>query len=122
MANQYCPECGFELPATARFCMDCGASLESDLTPAGAGAEAKRGRQVAAQQPAPAAAQQPPSKGLDWTAIAAAVVAFFGLRHLSRGARNTVVLLAFLFLFFGCPLICGFVMFAMEWLARLFGF
>jgi hypothetical protein len=112
VASQYCPECGYELPAGARFCMDCGASLAGDLTPASA--------QEAAREAAPV--QRPQGTGTDWTAIATAIVAFFGLRHLSRGARNTFVLVAFLFLFFGCPLICGFVVFAMEWLARLFGF
>jgi hypothetical protein len=92
--------------------MDCGASLAGDLTPARARQAMLEGDSV----------QQPESTGTNWTTIATAIVAFFGIRHLSRGARNTVVLLAFLFLFFGCPLICGFVMFVMEWLARLFGF
>ena len=112
MVNKYCPECGYELPAGARYCMDCGASLAGDPTPA-------RARQAVPEE---ASIQQSQSTGTDWTTIATAIVAFFGIRHLSRGARNTMVLLAFLFLFFGCPLICGFVMFAMEWLARLFGF
>jgi hypothetical protein len=71
-----------------------------------------------AQQPDPATSYQ--KNGTDWAAIAAAVLAFFGLRHMSRQARQGCFIFAFLALFFGCPLACGFVAYVMEWIARLF--
>jgi hypothetical protein len=98
MSSQYCPECGHEHPAEARFCMNCGLALT--------------------RQPAAPGAQRREA-GTDWAAIAAAVLAFLSLRHVSRRARNTFLVLAFLMFFFGCPMMCGFVAYVMEWIGRL---
>jgi hypothetical protein len=49
------------------------------------------------------------------------LLAFVSLRHLSRKARGAAFVILFLLLFFGCPMVCGFVMYVMEWFARLFG-
>lgn len=102
MNNKYCPECGHENPAGARFCMDCGYPLAGQP----------------ARVPPPAA--RPDSEGADWAAIAAAILAFLSLRHMSRKARGTTFVIGFLVLFFGCPMVCGFVAFVMEWAANLF--
>jgi hypothetical protein len=61
-----------------------------------------------------------PAKGTDWAAIVAAILAFLGLRHASRRAGQTAIVIVILLLFFGCPMICGFMAFAMEWFAQLF--
>jgi len=103
MSRQFCPGCGHENPIDARFCMECGCLLTGE--PAA--------RQLAAYPP-PAE-----DTGPDWGAIAAAALAFLSLRHLSRRARGPVILITFFVLFFGCPMVCGFVMFVMDWFAQL---
>jgi uncharacterized membrane protein YvbJ len=112
MNQQFCPECGQESPIEAKFCMECGSPLASP--------DARiQGTRAVAQRAAPG--YQPGSGGTDWAAIAAALLAFLSLRHLSRRARNTTIVIAFLALFFGCPMVCGFAMYVMEWFARLLG-
>lgn len=96
MSDRYCPECGQQNPAGARFCMQCGYALAGE----------------------PAA--RPGSQGTDWAGIVAAVLAFLSLRRMSPRARNMTLLVVFLVLFFGCPMVCGFVGFVMEWAASLF--
>lgn len=85
--------------------MTCGHALDGEVQP-------------------PAKAVAPPvqarNEGTDWAAIVAAVLAFLSLRSLSRRARGTVIVVTILVLFFGCPMVCGFVMFVMDWFARLF--
>ena len=110
MSNYYCPECGHQNPADARYCMNCGA-LQMGAPSTGAA-----DRYV----PPP-----PPSGGdTDWTsnlgAIIAAVLAFLSLRHVSRKIRQTTALLVFLMLFFGCPMMCGCIMAIMQGFVRLF--
>lgn len=120
MSQQFCPECGHGNPIEARYCMECGSPLDSP----GAQAQDNRPEQNIAGQPVAARAgpaPQPSGRGTDWAAIAAALLAFLSLRHLSRRARNTTIVIAFLVLFFGCPMVCGFVMYVMEWFARLIG-
>jgi hypothetical protein len=56
----------------------------------------------------------------DWPSIIAAIVAFLSLRGLSRQARGVAVVAIVLVLFFGCPLVCGFIAYFMDWIARLF--
>jgi uncharacterized membrane protein YvbJ len=107
MSNRYCPECGQQNPAGARFCMQCGYALAE--APAQAGQLAQAG---------PAA--RPGSEGTDWAGIVAAVLAFLSLRRMSPKARGMTLLVVFLVLFFGCPMVCGFVGFVMEWAASLF--
>ena len=51
---------------------------------------------------------------------AGAFLAFATLRHLSRKGRQVAVLLVFLGLFFGCPLVCGTVSLFFQALAGLF--
>lgn len=110
MSNQYCQECGHQNPADARYCMNCGTSQT------GAPSASAMDRYV---PPPP-----PPGRDTDWAttlgAIVAAVLAFLSLRHASRKARQTTVLLVFLALFFGCPMICGCTMAIMEGFVRLF--
>jgi hypothetical protein len=106
MNKQFCPECGHENPVEARFCMDCGRLL-------GAESETNAVRQ-------PAAAPRSPGGGTDWAGIVAAVLAFLSLRQMSRKARQTTIVLAFLVLFFGCPMVCGFAMFVVDSVVSLF--
>jgi hypothetical protein len=40
---------------------------------------------------------------------------------MSRKARQTVFVVVFLLLFFGCPMICGVIVFLAEAVGRLFG-
>jgi hypothetical protein len=47
-------------------------------------------------------------------------LAAIGLWHVSRRARRAAILILFLLMFFGLPMICGFAAFVLEWLARLF--
>ena len=82
--------------------MDCGAPLAGPAAPA------------------VPATRRPGSEGTDWAGIVAAILAFLSLRHLSRKARGTAFVLLFLALFFGCPMVCGFIGFTMEWAANLF--
>jgi len=105
--NTYCPECGHQNPAEARFCMGCGYPL--------AGQPAR-----AASADIHPAAVRPGSKGTDWAGIVAAILAFLSLRQMSRKARGTALVIGFLVLFFGCPIVCGFISFTMEWAANLF--
>jgi len=106
VSTRYCPECGHEHPADARFCMYCGCMMPDAA-----------GRQpTLPPEPAPA----PQSQGTNWAAIAAGFLAFLGLRHASRKARQTAIVVILFMLFFGCPMMCGFVAFVMEWFAALF--
>ena len=114
MNRQYCPECGHENPIEARFCMDCGHGLNGPARLA-AGEGYRPGESGGTSQ-----AYQRENGGTDWAAIAAAVLAFLSLRHMSRKARDTTIVVTFLVLFFGCPMVCGFVMFVLDWFARLF--
>ncbi len=106
MERQFCPECGHENPAEARFCMDCGHALQGEAVP-------QRARQ-------PAATHHPQDQGTDWTSIAAAILAFLSLQHLSRKARGVVIALGFFVLFFGCPMVCGFGMYLVDSILQLF--
>jgi hypothetical protein len=112
MTQQFCPQCGHENPIEAKFCMECGSPLASLGT-------RTQGSEAVVERAAPDL--QRSSGGTDWAAIAAAVLAFLSLRHLSRRARNTTIVITFLVLFFGCPMVCGFAMYVMEWFARLIG-
>jgi uncharacterized membrane protein YvbJ len=105
MSRRFCPECGHENPGEGRFCMDCGASMA--------------GAPIARQLDDHASSAPSQDQGTDWATIVAAVLAFLSLRHVSRKARGTAIVIAFFVLFFGCPLVCGFVMFAMDWFAQL---
>jgi hypothetical protein len=107
MNEQYCPECGHQNPVEARFCMGCGCALAAQPVPRAA-------------SPGQAAIPAAPRRGTDWAAIAAAVLAFLSLRHMSRRAQGTAIVIAFFVLFFGCPMVCGFVMFVMEWVSSFF--
>jgi hypothetical protein len=125
MNKQHCPECGQENPNEARFCMHCGTSLIDQPAPWRSTSTVEGKAEGAAlyvpsprQSTAPAASAQ--EKGADWAAIAAAILAFLSLRHMSRRARDTVLVIAFLMLFFGCPMVCGFVAFVMQWFSNLF--
>jgi uncharacterized membrane protein YvbJ len=100
MSRQFCPECGHENPGEARFCMSCGHSLTGEAPPA--------------------PAYPPQDKGTDWAGIVAAVLAFLSLRHLSRKARGTVIVVTFLVLFFGCPMVCGFATYVVDSIIKLF--
>jgi uncharacterized membrane protein YvbJ len=114
MKSQYCPECGKENPADARFCMACGLALDSGTSRrAASGSMAETG-------PAPVASARAGESGTDWAGIAAAVLALLSLRRLSRKGRQTAVVITFLVLFFGCPMVCGFAMFLVESFSRLF--
>lgn len=104
MTATYCPECGQGNPASARFCMHCGAALASaNLT--------DRTR---------AAAPTSTDNHSDWATALAAIVTFVGLRRMSRKTRQSMVVIVFLMLFFGCPTICGFFAFVLDWSTRLF--
>ena len=119
MSQQFCPECDHGNPIEARFCMECGSRLAGPGTPIQAnGFGQSTARQPVAERAAPDHRRS--NGGTDWAAVAAALLAFLSLRHLSRRARNTTIVIAFLVLFFGCPMVCGFVMYVMEWIARLF--
>jgi hypothetical protein len=71
------------------------------------------GREV---QLAPAAQD----RGTDWAGIVAAVLAFLSLRGMSRRARGIGLVLLFLFLFFICPMACGFFYYLSESVLGLF--
>lgn len=109
MSTRYCPECGHPNPADARYCMNCG-TLQGGQP----GVDAAGG-----YVPPPRA----PGIDRDWTTslgtVLAAALAFLSMRHMSRKARQTTILFAFLMFFFGCPMICGCVMAGIEGLARL---
>jgi hypothetical protein len=114
MNQQYCPECGHENPVEARFCMDCGYALSGRPTLA-VGREPGQ-RMVGGPHPIPTRGDS----GTDWAGIAAAVLAFLSLRHMSRRARQTTIAITFLVLFFGCPMACGTVMFVVDSFLKLF--
>jgi hypothetical protein len=57
--------------------------------------------------------------GTGWSGAAMAVLVWLGLWHFSRKARQTAIAVLFLSLFFGLPMLCGFAIFALEWLGRL---
>jgi hypothetical protein len=125
MSEQHCPECGKENPGEARFCMHCGTSLidrpapvRSTSTVEGTAGGAGLYVPSPGQSPAPAVPAQ--EKATDWAAIAAAILALLSLRHMSRRARDTFLVIAFLILFFGCPMVCGTVAFVMQWSSNLF--
>lgn len=59
-------------------------------------------------------------QGTDWAAIVAAVLAFLGLHHMTRKARQTTVVIVLIMMFFGCPMVCGFIAFVMEWFGSFF--
>jgi hypothetical protein len=125
MSDQRCPECGQENPTEARFCMHCGVSLIDQPAPRpspvlveGSGEGAALYVPSPGQHAAPAGPARP--KSTDWAALAAALLGFLSLRHMSRRARDTVLVIAFLMLFFGCPMVCGFVAFGMQWFSTLF--
>ena len=120
MANQYCPECGKENPADARYCMACGLALDDDGRSQqiiGVSTTRANGSPIGGRAAGAAPAGE---SGTDWAEIAAAALAFLGLRHLSRKGRQTAIAITFLVLFFGCPMVCGFAMFLVESFAALF--
>ncbi len=100
MSRQFCPECGHENQAEARFCMNCGHALAGEVSPASA--DKARGT------------------GTDWLGIVAAILAFLSLRHMSRKAWQTTIVIAFLVIFFGCPMVCSFAMFGVDSVLKLF--
>jgi hypothetical protein len=106
MTNRYCEECGYANPGQARFCMNCGAPFALQLVP---GTVAGPVRAVLAR-----------SNDTDWTGIATAVLTSLGLWHASPKMRQTFILVLFLMLFFGLPMVCGFVAFMLQWIGRLF--
>lgn len=113
MTKQYCAECGHEYPSDARFCMYCGYMLSNQAISAPTNESPEIGS-------AGAAADHPPAeKGTDWAMIVTAFLAFLGLRHASRKARQTAIVVVILMMFFGCPMVCGFIAFVMEWFANL---
>jgi len=59
-------------------------------------------------------------QGTDWAAIVAAILAFLGLRHMTRKARQTSIVIVLIMMFFGCPMVCGFIAFVMEWFGSFF--
>jgi hypothetical protein len=109
MTKRFCGECGQEHPADAKFCMYCGYMLNGEPVEVGPNT---------AQGNTPAPATQ--DKGIDWGTIVAALLAFFSLRHMSRQARQATIFVVFIMMFFGCPMVCGFIAFVMEWFANLF--
>jgi len=72
-----------------------------------------------APQPAPTPVPEI-EKGPNWAAIGAALLAFIGLRHASRRARQATIVFALFMLFFGCPLACGLVSMIIEGFSQLF--
>ncbi len=114
MNQQYCPECGHENPGEARFCMDCGYALSDRPAPT-MGRKPIQGM-VGGRDPV----TTPVDTGTDWAGIVAAILAFLSLRHMSRKARQTIIAITFLVLFFGCPMACGTVMFIVDSFVRLF--
>jgi hypothetical protein len=125
MSDQHCPECGQENPTEARFCMHCGISLIDQPAPRPSPVPVQGRAEGAAlyvpspgQNTAPAGSAR--EKSTDWAAIAAAFLAFLSLRHMSRRARDTVLVIAFLLLFFGCPMVCGFMAFVLQWFSNPF--
>jgi len=116
MSERYCPYCGQQHPADARFCMYCGYMLSDEpATPAPAAPGADR-----APYASPDPGREPGERGLNWAAIGAALLAFIGLRHASRRARHAAIVFVLFMLFFGCPMACGLVSLAVEWLNQLF--
>ncbi len=101
----FCPQCGHENPARAHFCMNCGAALDERLP-------AEGGR--AGQWPSVG------DEGVNWATVVAAALAFWGLLRASRKARGMAVMFTLVMLFFGCPMACGLVAFAVETFAGLF--
>lgn len=95
--SRHCTQCGYGHPVQARFCMNCGAPFGSSILPRGRGS------------------------GTDWAGIATAALASIGLWHASRKARQTIIVVVFLALVFGLPMVCGFAAFVLNWIARLFG-
>lgn len=125
MSEQHCLECGRENPSEARFCMHCGTSLIERPAPKRStstvdGKTGGAGMYVPSPEQGTAPAVPAQEKSTDWAAIAAAILALLSLRHMSRRARDTVLVIAFLMLFFGCPMVCGFVVFVMQWSSHLF--
>lgn len=105
MSERFCSECGHPNPRQARFCVNCGQRLVPFTTVA------------AIAGPVPTAL--PYNGGTDWPGVVTAVLASLGLWHISRKARQTAIAMLFLILFFGLPMVCGFVTFVLEWLGRL---
>jgi hypothetical protein len=125
MSEQHCPECGKKNPGEARFCMQCGTSLIDRPAPKRSastvdGIAGGAGLYVPSPEQSTAPAAPAQEKGTDWAAIAAAILGLLTLRHMSRRARDTVLVIAFLMLFFGCPMVCGTVAFVMQWFSNLF--
>ena len=120
--RQYCPECEGENPVEARYCMNCGRYLASYATPTtGSNVSASHAPLAATAHPGSASqVYRPGERGFDWAAAIAAALAFLSLRRLSHGTRGGCTVLLLLMLFFGCPMVCGFITFAMDWFARLF--
>jgi len=115
VAERTCSECGRVHPADARFCMYCGYLLSDEP----AASQNPASNPGTAQHDA-AAAYPAGERGTDWATIVAAVLAFLGLQHMTRKARQTTVVIVLLMMFFGCPMVCGFVAFVMEWFGSFF--
>ncbi len=77
----YCHKCGQELPPEARYCLRCGEAIAE-------GVQARK------------------STG-NFNNPLNAILATLGITHLSKKAMDTIIILGFFFIFFGCPIICG---------------
>jgi hypothetical protein len=86
--------------------MDCGRPLGSQTL------EREMGQS--------AVTYQRQDEGTDWAELIAAILAFLSLRRMSRRARGSVFVVVFLALFFGCPMVCGFAMFVVDSISKLF--
>lgn len=130
MSEQYCPECGHENPINARFCMDCGRSLTPESAPSvphvlstAQGSEARRRRverPVRDQGQQPAAVYPPGRAGTDWAGIGVSILALLSLQHMSRKWRQTTIIVVLFMLLFGCPMVCGILMFFVDSVLKLF--
>lgn len=115
MNERTCSECGRVHPPDARFCMYCGYLLSDGPVPSQNPAP---GPGVAQDNSTPA--HPAGDRGTDWAAIVAAFLAFLGLQHMTRKARQTSIVIVLLIMFFGCPMVCGFIAYVMEWFGSFF--
>ncbi|MGD8625930.1 MAG: zinc-ribbon domain-containing protein [Anaerolineae bacterium] len=110
LSHKYCPQCGHTNDLEARFCMECGSSLEGAFQPEGQ-------RRLAGGTAPPPYTQR---EGTDWASILAAGLALLTMRRASRKARGTAIVILFFVLFFGCPLACSLIGLVTQWFGSLF--
>ena len=120
MSSRYCPDCGHQHPAEARFCMYCGYMLNGEPGAIEGNPGPATARATASAVDMSAGTDQAAPARTDWGTIIAALLAAIGLHRMSRKARQTAIVVVILMMFFGCPLVCGFIAFVMEWFAQLF--